>query len=66
MRSPTTRPIRYVQPRHSQARRRYPLRDLKPMPIRRWTIDWHRDPANLLGGVVLVVAAVYLWSVLPL
>jgi hypothetical protein len=50
----------------SQARPRHQLRDLKPTKLRPWRIDWHRDPADLIGGVVLVVAAVYLWRVLPL
>lgn len=41
-----------------------PLYVLKPTRIRlrrRPPTTWHRDLGDLLGGCVLVVAAVYLW-----
>lgn len=52
-------------PARPQAQPLHPLRNLKPIPLRRSVWTWFREPAELVGGVVLVLAAVYLWRVLP-
>lgn len=61
--APRHRPIQY-RPRR-QARPRYHLRELKPLPIQPWRFSYVREAVKLIVSVAFVIAAVLIWTVRP-